>query len=37
MTRTRKIKNRDLPPNLYKRNGYYSYKEPAYTERIRFG
>lgn len=28
MTRIRKIKNRDLPPNLYKRNGYYSYRDP---------
>ncbi|MDR5615596.1 phage integrase Arm DNA-binding domain-containing protein, partial [Arsenophonus sp.] len=28
MTRIRKIKNRDLPPNLYKRKGYYSYRDP---------
>ncbi|WP_334467968.1 site-specific integrase [Arsenophonus sp. PmNCSU2021_1] len=28
MTGIRKIKNRDLPPNLYKRNGYYSYRDP---------
>ncbi|HGJ5899931.1 phage integrase Arm DNA-binding domain-containing protein, partial [Arsenophonus apicola] len=28
MTRIRKTKNRDLPPNLYKRNGYYSYRDP---------
>ncbi|MFV9998399.1 MAG: phage integrase Arm DNA-binding domain-containing protein, partial [Arsenophonus endosymbiont of Dermacentor nuttalli] len=28
MTRIRKIKNWDLPPNLYKRNGYYSYRDP---------
>uniref|UniRef100_A0A3B0MHJ3 Core-binding (CB) domain-containing protein n=1 Tax=Arsenophonus endosymbiont of Trialeurodes vaporariorum TaxID=235567 RepID=A0A3B0MHJ3_9GAMM len=28
MTRSRKVKNLDLPPNLYKRNGYYSYRDP---------
>ncbi|ELV7529386.1 phage integrase Arm DNA-binding domain-containing protein [Edwardsiella ictaluri] len=29
MARQRNPKNRDLPPNLYERNGYYSYRNPA--------
>ncbi|HGJ5877083.1 MAG TPA: phage integrase Arm DNA-binding domain-containing protein [Arsenophonus sp.] len=37
MTRIRKIKNWDLPPNLYKRNSYYSYRNPRTRKEYSLG
>lgn len=37
MTRVRSQKNRDLPPNLYVRNGYYSYRDPRTRKEYSLG